>query len=1026
VYNNVREETRDCHKAGVCVVRRFATYVIVLVAACISRNAAAQNAGDFINMFSGMMRAAIIENARTEWSKLSPNETSCIEQGLQQQGYSIDRAVQNGIAPQDPRVSGIRSGCRASTVSLPNPSESIGNIGNISATPTFDCTKARTPTARIICLDQTGAKADWDLTSAFWARYFTLDASARDGFSQAEDNWFPSLNRPCQLQPTQDTFSGTQRQCVLGAYARRATLFRSQLNGDALYESQLTPEQHAQIQAELIRRGLLNDAADGEFGQNTRNAIKAFQEQSGFPNSDFLTTHQLQQLLPPGASATRNRCQVTDPTGTPLNIRAAPNGAILGNVSNGVPVHILQTTQDNAGRSWVLIERLPDNQSLGWVFRNYITCGEVTARDNTTGNTSGVPPPPPTPLQTQPPQDTLRLKQARVFLEDAHKFIAEQNTVPGISAIANEAANLKIALSIYDEARAVQSMAHLNDLLKPINGFDEFEKQQQADRQREDARQLAEASSEGDKNIYFIDRYLKENLGDPKTATLLKLREQIDSSKKKASIEEITKGNDSLQAYITGNDLSNAYQRIVSEYASPTPKLENAGTLEDRLGITDKTRFVVEGPADEIALLYNASPTAPSVWVNVRGDIVFQSDTAALCFSQAKPEVGMFRYTERILGEQGAKTIIAGAIPCDLSAAGTSIDIIAFERGELLKQREDYIRALVKLIGDNSFRKCKMISDYASLAKQREILSLQIESDVEKNARKGFGVITVSDSPAVCVINSSPPEQVDGIKELLRRNQYLIAPKLASDWQYVDASPDLAFRGLQRRQCGYVAGGADDLRALTQALRREQIEYRFAAVWFEVQDVEQATFDTRDAREQEIRKKAESDRVQKEQQALEEKRQQERQSQKSVIEQGLRQKNAVKARALMNSIHDFVRGLAEKRLNDTSGFFPNYSNWLNKRFADQWETFNVSSDIADFGTAQWNGRPLEAIIVKSVIQQKNRILGKYEDHCYVFGLVDDSEFTEKRDQFAVDCDSGGSFVSKWKVGEAFQSQWNAN
>jgi Family of unknown function (DUF6444) len=92
---------------------------------------------------------------------------------------------------------------------------------------------------------------------------------------------------------------------------------------------------------------------------------------------------------------------------------------------------------------------------------------------------------------------------------------------------------------------------------------------------------------------------------------------------------------------------------------------------------------------------------------------------------------------------------------------------------------------------------------------------------------------------------------------------------------------------------------------------------------------------------------------------------------------------------------------------------------------NQWETYNVSSDVADFGTVQWNSRPLDAIIVKSTIQQKNRILGKYEDHCYMFGLVDDVEFGMERDPFVVDCESGSS-VSKWKVGERFQSQWNAN
>jgi hypothetical protein len=481
-----------------------------------------------------------------------------------------------------------------------------------------------------------------------------------------------------------------------------------------------------------------------------------------------------------------------------------------------------------------------------------------------------------------------------------------------------------------------------------------------------------------------------------------------------------------LQAYVNTNRLSNTYERIVSSYTNPATKNETPAPLSERLGITPKSAFLIDGPADEIALLYNASPSAPSVWVNIRGDIVFQGDTATLCFGQANPDITMSRYIERTLGEQGARKIVSGGAPCDLSRAGSTIDVITFQRGELLKQREDYIRALVKLIEGNSFRKYKMISDYASHSQQREVRSLQIERDVENDARKGVGVITVSDSPAVCVINLTPSEQVDGVKELLRRNQDLIAPKLTSDWQFVETTADLAFRGLQRQQCGYVAGQADDLRTLLQALRRDQIiKYSFAPVWFEVKDVEQATFDTNDARKQEILKKAEKNRADDAAKALELKRLQDQQSQKSEIERQLRQKNGVRARGLMNGIHDFVRGLAEKRLNDTNNFFPNYSNWLDRRFRDQWETFNVSSDVADFGTVQWNGRPVDAIIVRSVIQQKNRILGKYEDHCYMFGLVDDREFTMQRDPFAVDCESGGA-VSKWKVGEKFQSQWNAN
>ena len=134
-----------------------------------------------------------------------------------------------------------------------------------------------------------------------------------------------------------------------------------------------------------------------------------------------------------------------------LSISAeSPNGAVIGTVENGLSVHIVQTLQDNQGRSWSSLERPSNHQTLGWVFRDYITCtaGAVTAQyDNPHVSPSTAPPP-------EAPKDTPQLKQARTFLEDAQKFIAEQKSVPELSAIANEAATLKIAISKYDEAAA--------------------------------------------------------------------------------------------------------------------------------------------------------------------------------------------------------------------------------------------------------------------------------------------------------------------------------------------------------------------------------------------------------------------------------------------------------------------------------------------------------------------------------------------------------------------------------------------
>ena len=76
----------------------------------------------------------------------------------------------------------------------------------------------------------------------------------------------------------------------------------------------------------------------------------------------------------------------------------------------------------------------------------------------------------------------------------------------------------------------------------------------------------------------------------------------------------------------------------------------------------------------------------------------------------------------------------------------------------------------------------------------------------------------------------------------------------------------------------------------------------------------------------------------------------------------------------MNEIRDFVSDLAEKRRKDTDHIFPNFSNWLNSRFDEGWETYGVNFEVADFGTLIWQKRSLDGVIVKAIIQQKNRVL----------------------------------------------------
>jgi hypothetical protein len=64
-------------------------------------------------------------------------------------------------------------------------------------------------------------------------------------------------------------------------------------------------------------------------------------------------------------------CMVTDPTGTPLNVRSRPNGQILGALHNDTQVVIVGIAVVG-GKRWVRI--LPEAGKQGWVFSDYVSC----------------------------------------------------------------------------------------------------------------------------------------------------------------------------------------------------------------------------------------------------------------------------------------------------------------------------------------------------------------------------------------------------------------------------------------------------------------------------------------------------------------------------------------------------------------------------------------------------------------------------------------------------------------------------
>jgi peptidoglycan hydrolase-like protein with peptidoglycan-binding domain len=174
----------------------------------------------------------------------------------------------------------------------------------LSQRPSIDCSRIHGPStsavAIILCSGPDAAAADWDLNSVLWALAGSYSEAQQKALDQDQDRWRSWLSNKCALPPVALQLVERQRQCVISEFHARASTLRSELAGDVLIESRLSPEQHARIQASLINRSFLQSQADGEFGSDTRLAIKKFQEAEGASQTGVLTQTQIGRLATNG------------------------------------------------------------------------------------------------------------------------------------------------------------------------------------------------------------------------------------------------------------------------------------------------------------------------------------------------------------------------------------------------------------------------------------------------------------------------------------------------------------------------------------------------------------------------------------------------------------------------------------------------------------------------------------------------------------------------------------------------------
>ena len=609
---------------------------------------------------------------------------------------------------------------------------------------------------------------------------------------------------------------------------------------------------------------------------------------------------------------------------------------------------------------------------------------------------------------------------AKRQLDDGAQFIKEDPQNPKLLDYVDRIAALNAAVGQGDPDDIERKMANLSAALANDKDYQQFavaltkRRSEAAAQHLSDAIQLAR-----DQHDFLVDHVSKNPLA-PEVATLMPLIKQIGPALDKPSLDQLQQLTDQIGNAIREAKLDEAFR--AAQVARANQAADGAKPIvpvNPTLPFTEKNRFLLEGDLADVVALYNAGAKAPHVTLNLRGEFVFADDRANVCLFGRNPE-GVALTVRSALAPYQLKTVTGLDQSCDPQRLDT-YDIVAMQRGAFLKTAPEDALLLIKQIEIGGMRQFARVSaaELAERAATERAAIEQIEADVTAGTRNGYGVILLkTNSPNLCGVVT---DKVEAHKLLILKN----ADKLTFDMRFapvlaVESAED-AFLGAQKAQCGAIYASAADLKTISEGLTRANIPFAFSSLWITLSEL-----DARDAEVVEKHRLEEQRAAKAAQDVADAKRIADQQAKDRAAtwaaqQATLRAQYEGSAKAAVAAIVTDVTSWGENQRGAVGVEYPDYAAWLAEMKADHWEIMTTDSDVQDYGTSDFKGRPLDTALARVKIRLKNAILGEYKD-CFVFGLIADPEFNMTREPVVAACDDEGA-IKLWQTGHGFQTRW---
>jgi hypothetical protein len=440
--------------------------------------------------------------------------------------------------------------------------------------------------------------------------------------------------------------------------------------------------------------------------------------------------------------------------------------------------------------------------------------------------------------------------------------------------------------------------------------------------------------------------------------------------------------------------------------------------------VTPEDRFLVEGDLDDVEILYNSSSSAPHVAQNLRGDFVFAQSQARVCLFGQNPDELALVAERAISAKAEPKHVAVSVESCDPEQLLT-YDIAAMQRNAFLQSKKKDALALIKHVEVGDYRRFAEVTA-ADLNEAADAERIQIEknkANINDGAPDGYGIILLRNgSSNLCIAAGA---KIPSHRVLLLHAEQRLDLEMRVQVVMVNTTIDDSFINIQKGQCGAVYASASDLKMLTLALARDRTSYSVSSLWNLPDDVDREDALLSDqaaaaAQDEVIRKQRNDD-----QQRLDDLHKQDFDATREAKQALLRQKFGESAKAAAGALSSEVIAWTKDQNDQIGTFYPDFATWLAGKFADHWEIVTIDSDVQDFGTADFKTRSLDTVFSRITLHLKNRMLGEYDNPCFIFGRINDTEFSMRREPAFARCDDEAA-IKDWQVGHQFRSEWFAS